>query len=71
MQRPTPEQRLIELESQHCHLEKLIEQLDEVIVAQQAQIDLLRRDVARLLAQLQASSSSSSAPAASLEEAGD
>ncbi len=71
MKPPSPEQRLIELESQHCHLEKLIEQLDEVIVAQQAQIDLLRRDVARLLAQLQVSSPSPSTSAAGDEEAGD
>jgi SlyX protein len=40
--------KLIDLESRLMHQEKLLEQLDEVVTAQQDQLDRLRREVARL-----------------------
>jgi len=51
---PTPdrtEQRLTELEIKASYAEDLVDRLNEVIVRQQAQIDLLQREVARLAQQ--------------------
>lgn len=44
--------RLDELESHYMHLEKLYEQLNEVVIDQQAELDQLRRDVKALREEL-------------------
>lgn len=41
-------ERLIELEMRLMHQENLLEQLNEVVTEQATQIDLLRRELARL-----------------------
>jgi SlyX protein len=47
------EDRLTELEIKASYVEDLLDRLNEVIVRQQAQIDLLMREVARLREQPQ------------------
>lgn len=42
------DQRLTELEIKVTFTEDLLEQLDQVVVRQQAQIDLLMREISRL-----------------------
>lgn len=42
------DQRLIELEIKASFTEDLLEQLDQVVIRQQAQIDLLIREIANL-----------------------
>jgi SlyX protein len=44
----TTEQRLTDLEVKATYTEDLLEQLDKVIIRQQAQIDLLMREVTQL-----------------------
>jgi SlyX protein len=48
------EERVIELESRHLHVENLLEKLNEVLVEQQAAIERLEREVARLREELRA-----------------
>jgi len=52
------EERLTDLESRHTLTEHVLEQLNEVVVAQADTIDALRREVARLEAQMRISNES-------------
>lgn len=44
----TPDDRLTELEIQASYAEDLLDRLNDIVVKQQAQIDLLMREVAQL-----------------------
>jgi uncharacterized coiled-coil protein SlyX len=46
------DERLIELEAAHMHLEKLVDQLNEVVTLQHAELERLKRTVAALREQL-------------------
>ncbi len=56
----TPEERLIELESKVSYQDKLLEDLDEVVTEQQAQLERLGREVERMTAQVRAARTSES-----------
>ena len=46
------DERLIDLEERLMHQDKLLEQLNEIVTAQQGEIESLRRELVRLREQL-------------------
>ena len=46
--RPTMEQRLVDLEVRYTHLERLVEDLNQVVFTQQQSIDRLVRQLSEL-----------------------
>ncbi len=54
MPRDPLEERVIELESRHLHLEHLLEKLNAVVIDQQATIERMEREIERLQVELRA-----------------
>ncbi len=42
------EERVVELESRHMHLESMLDKLNEVVIEQQGMIERLQREIAQL-----------------------